>query len=343
MLRHLTDWNVQHMMLRILTQENEMQRKSVDVNGITLSYLEAGEGPAILLCHGFPETSQSWRKQIPVLAAAGFRAIAPDLRGYGESSCPEASDVYTMFHIVGDLIGLMDALSIKHAVVVGNDWGASVAWQMALMRPDRIRGVAAFGVPMMARPPMPPTKIFPRTNEAMFYTMYFQVPGLAERELESDVPATLRRIYHAASGEAGPRQPGDDTPNPFGMVVPERGILQDLPEPVSLPAWLSSADFNAWIETGSCKPVLKACKSKCRRCSPSVHAMSDCRSPEWITSSLACPSSLRAYGVALPSMMPDTGCSRSARMPSIHCSYLLCRRWMAAQSNLSRSALQLGC
>jgi pimeloyl-ACP methyl ester carboxylesterase len=232
-------------MLRILTQENEMQRKSVDVNGITLSYLEAGEGPAILLCHGFPETSQSWRKQIPVLAAAGFRAIAPDLRGYGESSCPEASDVYTMFHIVGDLIGLMDALSIKHAVVVGNDWGASVAWQMALMRPDRIRGVAAFGVPMMARPPMPPTKIFPRTNEAMFYTMYFQVPGLAERELESDVPATLRRIYHAASGEAGPRQPGDDTPNPFGMVVPERGILQDLPEPVSLPAWLSSADFNA--------------------------------------------------------------------------------------------------
>ena len=116
---------------------------------------------------------------------------------------------------------------------------------MALMRPDRIRGVAAFGVPMMARPPMPPTKIFPRTKEAMFYTLYFQEPGLAEVEFERDVPATLRRIYHAASGEAGPRQPGDDTPNPFGMVVPDRGILRDLPEPVSLPTWLSSADFNA--------------------------------------------------------------------------------------------------
>ncbi|GGY02913.1 alpha/beta fold hydrolase [Massilia dura] len=223
-----------------------MQRRSVDVNGITLSYLEAGEGPAILLCHGFPETSQSWRKQIPVLAAAGYRAIAPDLRGYGESSCPEASDVYTMFHIVGDLIGLMDALSIERTVIVGNDWGASVAWQMALMRPDRIRGVAAFGVPMMARAPMPPTKLFPRTKEAMFYILYFQEPGLAEREVERDMPTTLRRIYHAASGEAGPRQPGDDTPNPFGMVVPERGILRDLPEPVSLPAWLSSADFNAF-------------------------------------------------------------------------------------------------
>lgn len=222
-----------------------MQRKSVNVNGITLSYLDAGEGPAILLCHGFPETSQSWHKQIPALAAAGYRAIAPDLRGYGESSCPEPSDVYTMFHLVGDLIGLMDGLSIDRAVIVGNDWGATIAWQMALMRPDRIRGVVAFGVPMMARAPIPPTQIFPREKEALFYTLYFQEPGLAERELERDVPTTLRRIYHAASGEAGPRRPGDGTPNPFGMVVPERGMVQDLPEPAGLPAWLSSDDFDA--------------------------------------------------------------------------------------------------
>lgn len=223
-----------------------MLRKSVDVNEITLSYLDAGEGPAILLCHGFPETSQSWHKQLPALAAAGYRAIAPDLRGYGESSCPESSDVYTTFHLVGDLIGLMDALSIERAVIIGNDWGATVAWQMALMRPDRIRGVIAFGVPMMARAPLPPTQIFPRTKEALFYTLYFQEPGLAEREFERDVPTTLRRIYHAASGEAGPRRPGDGTPNPFGMIVPERGMLQGLPEPVELPAWLSSADFDAY-------------------------------------------------------------------------------------------------
>lgn len=223
-----------------------MQRKSADVNGITLSYLDAGEGPAILLCHGFPETSQSWHKQLPVLAAAGYRAIAPDLRGYGESSSPKSSDEYTAFHLVGDLIGLLDALSIERAVIVGNDWGATLAWQMALMRPDRIRGVVAFGVPLMARAPMPPTQIFPRSKEALFYTLYFQEPGLAEREFERDIPATLRRIYHAASGEAGPRRPGDGTPNPFGMVVPERGILQDLPEPSGLPAWLSNADFDAY-------------------------------------------------------------------------------------------------
>jgi pimeloyl-ACP methyl ester carboxylesterase len=245
MLRHLTNRYAQHMMLRILGREDDMQRKSVDVNGITLSYLEAGAGPAILLCHGFPETSQSWRKQLPALADGGYRAIAPDLRGYGESSIPESSDVYTIFHLVGDLIGLMDTLSIEHAVIVGTDWGATVAWQMALMRPDRIRGVVALGVPLMGRAPMPPTQIFPRTNDALFYTLYFQEPGLSERELERDVPTTLRKIYHAASGEAGPRRPGDGTPNPFGMVAPDRGMLQDLPDPEELPAWLSKDDFDA--------------------------------------------------------------------------------------------------
>lgn len=223
-----------------------MQRKSVDVNGITLSYLEAGEGTAILLCHGFPETSHSWHKQIPVLAAAGYRAIAPDLRGYGYSSCPLATDQYTVFHVVGDLIGLMDALSIERAVIVGNDWGATIAWQIALMRPDRISGVVAFGVPMMARSPVAPTQIFPRTNDELFYTLYFQESGVAERELEHDVHVSLRKIYHAASGEAGARQPGDNTPNPFGMVSLARGMLYDLPDLDRLPEWVSSTDFETY-------------------------------------------------------------------------------------------------
>lgn len=223
-----------------------MQRKSVDVNGVTLSYLEAGEGTAILLCHGFPETSQSWHKQIPALAAAGYRAIAPDLRGYGDSSQPLSVDEYTMFHVVGDLIALMDALSIERALVVGNDWGATIAWQIALMRPDRVSGVVSFGVPMMTRSPVAPTQIFPRTKNALFYTLYFQEPGVAERELERDVRATLRKIYHAASGEAGARRPGDATPNPFGMVEPEHGMLRDLPEPERLPEWLSKDDFESY-------------------------------------------------------------------------------------------------
>lgn len=223
-----------------------MQRKSIELNAQTLSYLEAGEGTAILLCHGFPETSHAWHKQIPALAAAGYRVIAPDLRGYGDSSCPPSTDEYTVFHVVGDLIGLMDALSIHRAVIVGNDWGATIAWQSALMRPDRVRGVMSLGVPMMARSPVAPTHMFPRTDDALFYTLYFQAPGVAERELERDVRATLRKIYHAASGEAGARRPGDGTPNPFGMVAPEHGMLHDLPEPAGLPGWLSDADVESY-------------------------------------------------------------------------------------------------
>ena len=217
-----------------------MRRNSAKVNGITVSYLEAGKGPTLLLCHGFPETGDAWRAQIPVLAAAGYRVLAPDLRGFGASSAPLAIDVYTVFHAVGDLIGLLDTLSIERAIVVGADWGATIAWQLALMRPDRIAGIVALGVPMMARSPIPPTGLFPRTDDALFYTLYFQEPGIAEQELERDIPATLRKIYYGASGDAGPRCAGDGTPNPFGMVAPARGMLPDLPDPAQVPDWLAS-------------------------------------------------------------------------------------------------------
>ncbi len=224
-----------------------MRRLSMDVNGIALSFLDSGQGPAVLLCHGFPELGHTWHAQIDALSTAGYRAIAPDLRGYGASSRPESAEEYTLFHMVGDLVGLMDALSIERAIIAGNDWGATIAWQMALMRPDRIRGVIALGVPFMARAPLLPTRMFPRSENAVFYTLYFQEPGVAEREFERDVATTLRRVYHAASGEAGPRQPGDRTPNPFGMVVPERGMIDPLPEPDELPAWLTTDDFDAYV------------------------------------------------------------------------------------------------
>lgn len=127
-----------------------------------------------------------------------------------------------------------------------NDWGATIGSHMALMRADRVRGLVAFGVPMMARAPKPPTQLFPRTDHALVYPLYFQEPGLAECELERNVPTTLRRICHAGSGDTGPRRPGDGTPNPFGMVTLEHGLLHDLHEPVSLSAWLAKADFDAY-------------------------------------------------------------------------------------------------
>ncbi|ETN82862.1 hydrolase, alpha/beta domain protein [Necator americanus] len=158
----------------------------IEANGIRLHVAEQGDGPLVLLCHGFPETSHAWRYQMAALAHAGFRAMAPDLRGYGLSECPTAAGQYTTWDVVGDLVALVDILGERDAVVVGNDWGATIAWQAALLRPDRFRAVVALGVPMMGRAPMAPSRLFPQTDQTRFYTHYFSEPGLAETELERD-------------------------------------------------------------------------------------------------------------------------------------------------------------
>ena len=216
---------------------------------IAMSALDAGSGPLVLLLHGFPETKYAWRHQVAALSDAGYRAVAPDMRGYGGSDAPERADQYTAVHAVGDMVALLDGLDAARAVIVGHDWGATVAWQAAQMRPDRFRAVAALSVPMMAPPPLPPSQLFPRSDEALFYTLYFGEPGLADAEFSRDPRQTLRKILHAASGEAGPRAPGDNTPNPFGMVRRDVGLLADLPEPEALPDWLPQSEFDRLAET----------------------------------------------------------------------------------------------
>ncbi|HLL45069.1 MAG TPA: alpha/beta hydrolase [Longimicrobiaceae bacterium] len=222
----------------------DARHRTVEANGIRMHLAEQGEGPVVLLCHGFPETWYSWRHQLAALAEAGYRAVAPDLRGYGGTDRPPDADRYTLLHLLGDVVALLDALDVPRAVIVGNDWGATLAWHAALLRPDRFRGVVAMGVPMMGQPPRPPTELFPRTGDALFYTLYFQDPGVAEAELERDVRASLHKLLYAASGDAGPRQPGDGTPNPFGMVSRDAGLLGPLPLPASLPPWLTEADLD---------------------------------------------------------------------------------------------------
>lgn len=221
---------------------SQPQHHTIRVNGIRLSFVDAGAGPLVLMLHGFPETSDVWRHQVAALAAAGYRAVAPDLRGYGGSEVPSDEAAYTSLDVVGDLVALLDALDERDAVIVGGDWGATIAWQAAQIRPDRFRAVAALGVPLMGRAPLPPSKLFPKTHQAIFYTLHFSEPGVAEQEFERDVPLTLRKLYYAASGDAGAR---DDpaTPNPFGMVDRQLGLLAGLPEPTCLPAWLPEADF----------------------------------------------------------------------------------------------------
>lgn len=224
-----------------------MIETSIQTRTINMSILDAGQGPLILLCHGFPETKYSWRHQIDALVQAGYRAIAPDMRGYGNTDAPEHADQYTVFHAVGDLVALLDAIGEKQAVVVGHDWGATIAWQAALLRPDRFRAVVALSVPMMGQPPVPPSKVFPQTEEGLFYALYFQEPNVAEAEFSRDVSLTLHKIIFAASGEAGRREPGDGTPNPFGMVMKSNGLLANLPTPSGLPEWLPNRDFDKLV------------------------------------------------------------------------------------------------
>lgn len=223
-------------------------QRYVEANGLRLHITEEGEGPLVLLCHGFPETAYAWRHQLSALADAGFRAVAPDLRGYGNSDSPAGAADFTTLDVVGDLVALVDAEGAREAVIVGGDWGATIAWQAAQVRPDRFRAVAALGVPMMGRAPAAPSRMLPQTTSAIFYTHYFNQPDVAEQEFEKDVASTLRKIYFAASGDAGSRA-DPNTPNPFGMVARGQGLLDALPYPRTLPSWLEQADLDIFVES----------------------------------------------------------------------------------------------
>ena len=227
---------------------SEPTQRTIESNGIRLNIAEQGKGPLVLLCHGFPESWYSWRHQIGALAAAGFHAVAPDMRGYGKSDAPEAIDQYTIFHLVGDLVGLLDALEAPTAVIVGHDWGANIAWQAARLRPDRFRAVVALSVPFRPRGPVRPTSVMPRTADAQFYQLYFQDPGVAEAELERDPRATVRTMLYGGSGEgaAAIRAAAANSgasPN-LGMVPKGGGFLRGSGAPATLPAWLSEADID---------------------------------------------------------------------------------------------------
>jgi pimeloyl-ACP methyl ester carboxylesterase len=222
-----------------------IQHRTVEANGIRMHLAEEGSGPLVVLCHGFPESWYSWRHQLPALAAAGFHAVAPDMRGYGATDAPDAIDRYTLLHLVGDVIGLLDALGAETAVVVGHDWGAPVAWHAALLRPDRVRGVVGLSVPYRPRGTAPPTSVMPQTDDAMFYQLYFQTPGVAEAELERDVHGTLRRLLYSFSGEGFP---SISVRSPFGgaMVAKKGGVLDGTVAPEMLPGWISDADIDVF-------------------------------------------------------------------------------------------------
>jgi pimeloyl-ACP methyl ester carboxylesterase len=234
----------------------EPTQRIIEANGIRINIVEKGSGPLVLLVHGFPETSYSWRHQIEALSAAGFRAVAPDMRGYGKTDAPDAIDQYTIFHTVGDLVGILDALQEPTAVIVGHDWGSTIAWQSALMRPDRFRGVVGLSPPFRPRGKARPTSVMPRAENAQFYQLYFQEPGLAEAEFEKDPRRTMRSMLYGASGDAAgaaaaaraaAAAAGTPLPPPsLGMVQKGGGFLQGPPPPEKLPAWITDHDLDIY-------------------------------------------------------------------------------------------------
>jgi pimeloyl-ACP methyl ester carboxylesterase len=183
----------------------------VEVNGIRLSVAEHGpaDGPVVVLLHGFPELGYSWRHQVMPLAAAGYRLLVPDLRGFGNSDTPAAVEEYAIDVLARDVIGLLDHAGARQGTVIGHDWGAELAWKTAWLHPDRVRAVAGLSVPFVPRAPAPPLGLMREHLGPEFYIVWFQEPGVAEVALERDVRRTIAtpRVWDAAWAADRDEQP----------------------------------------------------------------------------------------------------------------------------------------
>ncbi len=217
----------------------EITHRSVETNGITMHVAEAGAGPLVVLLHGFPETWFTWRHQMAALAAAGYHVVAPDQRGCGQTDAPESADLYTTLHLVGDVVGLLEALGEGPTVVVGHDWGGPVAWNTALFRPDLLRGVVGVSVPYVPRLDSDLLTTLTALLGESNYQAYFQAVGPAEAELEADVEVTMRRWFHGLSAACPTAE----------LVIPDGGgVLDVLADTDTLPAWLDADDFAFIVE-----------------------------------------------------------------------------------------------
>jgi pimeloyl-ACP methyl ester carboxylesterase len=218
-----------------MSQSTEPEHRLVDVPGGRIHLVEQGTGPLVLMVHGFPESWYSWRHQLPAIAAAGFRAVAVDVRGCGRSSKPRDVAGYRMLAHVADNVGVVHALGEDTAIIIGHDWGSTIAAGTALLRPDMFTAVALLGVPYAPRGGPRPTDAFAAMGgPGEFYVGYFQQPGRAEAEIEPDVRGWLAGFYTALSGETGADV----------FFVPPGGRMSDGFTGGALPSWLSEADLD---------------------------------------------------------------------------------------------------
>ena len=218
----------------------EANHRFIETNSIKMHIAEQGQGPLVILCHGFPELWYSWRHQLPALAEAGYYVVAPDQRGYGQTDKPEAIEAYNILQLTGDIVGLVHALGEQQAIIVGHDWGAPVAWHCALLRPDIFRTVVLLSVPYLRRSwtDIRPTEAMKRmAGENQFYQLYFQQPGKAEAELEADVGKSLRMLLYSASGD-----PSAEKRWRF-LFGKDEALLDSVTLPERLPPWLTEQEI----------------------------------------------------------------------------------------------------
>lgn len=224
---------------------SHVEHQLLDVNGIQLSLYGAGpaQGRPVWLLHGFPECWHAWRHVIDALVAAGYRVWVPEMRGYGRSSAPEAVEAYDLPSLGNDILGAMDALGQARAAVIGHDWGAPVAWSLALRAPERVEVVGGFSVPYGGRPKRPATELLREAFGDRFnYILYFQTPGVAEAELDADIPRTLRIMLQACSAEV---------PKDLFLRDKPAGsrLFEGLADPEVPPAWCDDESFQHYLAT----------------------------------------------------------------------------------------------
>ncbi|GAB2516155.1 alpha/beta hydrolase [Nocardia heshunensis] len=216
----------------------ELTHRTIDTGEVRMHVADTGEGYPVVFCHGFPHTWFMWHHQLDALAAAGYRALAPDLRGYGRTDAPEDPAAYTNEAVIGDLMALLDDIGAAKAVFVGLDFGAQLVWELSLRKPERVAAAMVLNNPFAPRPPKAPSAFWTRAAERHFlHLSYFQEPGIADAELAADPRGFLARVYYSLSGDYHYL---DTWKNPPGI-----GYLDALPQAPALPwPWLTQAEFD---------------------------------------------------------------------------------------------------
>ena len=223
-----------------------MEFKFIDTNGITLRAAVEGEGPLIIMVHGCPESWFSWRRQIPIIAEAGYKVVAIDVRGYGGSDKPHAIEEYTLKKIGADIVGIIDFFEEDQAILIGHDWGGPIVWYTSLLNENRISAVAGLSVPYFPQREVSPLDAFEVIyKDKFFYQLYFQKEGVAESEFEPDLRKYLESTYFSIDARGMKKQ----FENPLNAMNkgPNAKYLDDVVEFESYPDWINKDEMNYLI------------------------------------------------------------------------------------------------